>query len=71
MSQTKAIIQPDSVNSVTPVELNNSFDFTAPREVIQSIKRTLTIYATIDAEKKSQDIYEDFRIEELANKPLQ
>ena len=70
MMQTRAVIQPDTLDSSTPVELRSTFDLGA-REIVQSIKRTMTLYATIDKKQESEGTYDDFRIEELANKPLQ
>jgi len=49
MWQPRAVIQPNAIDGVAPVELSSTFNLAAPQEVIQSIKRTTTLNATIDA----------------------
>lgn len=64
MSQTRAIVQPDMLENAPPVKLDKTFNFT-PQEVTKTIKRTIMIYATIDAEKETKGIYDDFKIEQI------
>lgn len=62
MMQTRAIVQPNMLDNASPVELNNMFNWTQ-KEITQSIKRTMTFFATIDAKKEAEGIYDDFKIE--------
>ena len=64
MSQIRAIVQPDMLENAPPVKLDKTFNF-KPQEVTQSIKRTITCHATIDAEKETKGIYDDFKIEQI------
>jgi hypothetical protein len=62
--QTRAIVQPSMVDSTSPVILERTLDW-KPREINETIKRSLTVLATLDAEKKKLDILDDFRIEKV------
>ena len=62
--QTRAILQPNMVDSTSPVTLEKTFDW-KPREINKTIKRSLTVFATLDAEKEKLDVLDDFRIEKI------
>lgn len=63
LGQTRAIVQPDTVDSTTPVELK-PIDWKS-REFSKTIKRNLTVIASLDAVKEKDGILEDFRIEKI------
>lgn len=65
MMQTRAIVQPNMLEDASPIELNSTFNLTQ-QERAQSIKRTVTFYATIDAKKEKEGIYDDFKIEKIS-----
>ena len=60
--QTRAIVQPNMVDSTSPVTLEKTYD-SRPQEINKTIKRSLTVIATVDAEKEKQGVLDDFRIE--------
>lgn len=62
--RTRAIVQPDMVDIRSPVPLEKTFDWN-PREITKTIRRSVTVYATLDAEKEKADVLEDFRIERI------
>lgn len=64
LGQTRAIVQPDMIDSTSPVTLEKTFDW-KPREITQTIRRSLTVFATLDAEKEKEDVLDDFRIEKI------
>ena len=62
--QTRAIVQPDMVDNSSPVILEKTINL-KPREITKTIRRSLTVLATLDAEKEKRGILEDFRIEKV------
>lgn len=63
--QARAIVQPDILDSTSPVTLEKkTFDW-KPREIVKTIRRALTVFATIDAQKEKTDIFDDLRIEKV------
>jgi len=64
LTQTRAIVQPDMIDGNSPMSLEKSFNW-EPKEITQTIKRRLTVLATLDAEKERSDIFDDFRIEKI------
>ena len=62
--QARAILQPNLVDSTSPVTLDRTFAW-KPRETNKTIKRSLTVLATLDAEKEKDDVFDDFRIEKI------
>jgi len=64
LGQTRAIVQHDMVDSKSPVTLEKSVDW-KPREITRTITRSLTVLATLDAEKAERDVLDDFRIEKI------
>jgi len=61
--QTRAIVQPDMLDSSSPVPLERAGLDLRPREITKTIKRDVTVLATLDAEKEKMGILDDFRIE--------
>jgi len=64
LSQTRAIVQPDMIDDSSPIKLANTFNW-KPQEFTKAIKRSITVYATLDAEKEKNNIFDDFRIEKI------
>jgi hypothetical protein len=62
--ESKAMIQPNIVDKNTPAVMKRTTNW-QPQEIIKTIKRDIPVYATIDAEKEKNDIYDDFRIEKI------
>ncbi|MBF0529557.1 MAG: DUF4935 domain-containing protein [Deltaproteobacteria bacterium] len=62
--QTKAIVQPNMLDTASPVKLEKTFDW-KPRQVNKTINRSLTVFATLDAEKEREGALNDFRIERI------
>jgi hypothetical protein len=62
--QTRAVVQPDMLDQKSPVVLERTFDL-KPREFSRTIKRKLSILATLDAEKEKSGILDGFRIEKI------
>ncbi|MFZ0931513.1 MAG: PIN domain-containing protein [Syntrophobacteraceae bacterium] len=61
--KTRAIVQPDTLDSSSPVSLEATcFDWKG-RETTRTIKRNLTVLATLDAEKEKAGVLEDLRLE--------
>jgi hypothetical protein len=63
--QTRAIVQPDMLDGSSPVALERAGSDWMPRETTKTIKRDLTVLATLDAEKEGKGILDDFRIEKI------
>ncbi|MFH0887761.1 MAG: PIN domain-containing protein [Planctomycetota bacterium] len=59
----KAIVQPNMIDKNSPVTLGSTN--WQPREIINTIKRSVTVYATLDAMKEKQNIFNDFKIEKI------
>jgi hypothetical protein len=64
LSQTRAIVQPDMIDDSSPIKLDKTFNW-KPQEFTKTIKRSITVYATLDAEKEKNNIFDDFRIEKI------
>ena len=62
--QPRAVVQPDMINKDSPVPLEKGTKY-EPQEITKTIKRSITVRATIDAEKEKQGVFEDFRIEKI------
>lgn len=63
--QTRAIVQPDTLDSSSPVPLQRAGLDLSPRDITKTIKRDVTVLATLDAEKEKMGILDDFRIEKI------
>jgi hypothetical protein len=63
LGQTRAIIQPDMVGTSSPVPLEAT-DW-RPREITKTIRRSIMVLASVDAEKEKKGILDDFRIEKI------
>ena len=61
--QTRAIIQPDMVGTSSPVPL--AATEWRPREITKTIRRSIMVLASVDAEKEKKGILDDFRIEKI------
>lgn len=64
LMQTRAVVQPNMLDEDTPVTLEHAGNY-QPQSVVRTIKRSITVHATIDAEKEKQDVFDGFRIERL------
>ncbi|MDO9350958.1 MAG: hypothetical protein Q7U55_06945, partial [Deltaproteobacteria bacterium] len=62
--QPRAIVQPDMIDKNSPVTLEKSANW-QPQEITNTIKRSVTVHATLDAEKEKQNIFDNFRIEKI------
>jgi hypothetical protein len=62
--QARAVVQPDALGA-SPVTLEKrSYDWRT-REVVRTIRRSLTVFATLDAKKEKGDVFDDLRIEKV------
>jgi hypothetical protein len=62
LMQTRAIVQPNLTDKNLPVTLEERASY-PPQRITRTIRRSITVLATIDAEKAKQDVLDDFRIE--------
>ena len=63
--QALAIVQPDVLDSTSPVTLEKKTYDWKHREIVKTIRRLLTVFATLDAQKEKDDIFDDLRIEKV------
>jgi hypothetical protein len=63
--QARAIVQPDILDSASPVSLEKKTYDWKPRSIVKTIKRLLTVLATLDAQKEKNDVFDDLRIEKV------
>ncbi|MBU3980957.1 MAG: hypothetical protein KJ550_13400 [Proteobacteria bacterium] len=63
--QARAIVQPDMLDSKSPVSLEKKTFNWKPQEIVKTIRRVLTVFATLDAQKKKDDVFDDLRIEKV------
>lgn len=63
--QARAIVQPDKLNSASPVTLEKKVYDWNPREINKTIRRALTVFATLDAQKEKNDVFDDLRLEKV------
>ena len=56
-----ATVQPNNVTEESPVFFEDKADY-SPQLTTKTIKRSVTVYATLDAEKEERDIFDDFKI---------
>ena len=63
--QDRAIVQHDTLNSTSPVTLEKKIYDWKPREINKTIRRALTVFATLDAQKEKIDVLDDLRIEKV------
>lgn len=64
LSQTRAIVQPDMIDNNSPIKLDKTFNW-RPQEFTKTVKRNMPVYATLDAKKEKDNIFDDFRIEKI------
>ena len=63
--KTRAVVQPDTLDSSSPVPLERTgFDWKS-KESTRTIRRDLTVLATLDEEKEKKGILDDFKIERI------
>jgi hypothetical protein len=65
LGQTRAIVQPDMVDTSSPVALEKKVYDWKPKETTKTIKRVLTVFATLDAQKEKDDVFDDLRLEKI------
>jgi hypothetical protein len=63
--QVRAIVQPDLLDGTSPVTLEKKTYDWKPREIVKTIRRLLTVFATLDAQKERDDVLDDLRIEKV------
>jgi hypothetical protein len=63
--QARAIVQPNIIDSASPVSLEKKTYEWKPREIVKTIRRLLTVLATLDAQKEKDDVFDDLRIEKV------
>ena len=54
-------VQPDIVNEKSPVIFEDTVDYN-PKEITKTIKRSVSVFATLDAEKEENNILDDLKI---------
>ena len=59
--QRRATVQPDIVNENSPVIFEDTVDY-KPKEITETIKRSVSVFATLDAEKEENNILDDLKI---------
>ena len=52
------------IDNNSPVTLEKKTNW-QPQEITKTIKRSIAVHATLDAEKEKQDIFDDLRIEKI------
>jgi hypothetical protein len=52
------------IDKNSPVNLEKGTNW-QPAEITKTIKRRVTVHATLDAEKEKHNIFDDFRIEKI------
>lgn len=62
--QTRAIVQPNMLDNASPATLEKTYNW-IPRRINKTIKRRVTVLATLDAEKEKLGVLEDFKIEKI------
>jgi len=63
--QSRVVVQPDALSSSSPVAMEKkSFDWN-PREINKTIRRAITVFATLDAHKAEKDVFDDLRLEKV------
>lgn len=65
-SQARAIVQPDILDGTSPVSFEKKTYRWNPREVVKTIKRIFTVFATLDAQKEKDEIFDDLRIQRVS-----
>ncbi len=64
LQQPLAVVQPDMIDRDSPVTLKRGTRYQL-QEITKTIKRSITVRATIDAGQKEKDVFDDFRIENI------
>ena len=62
--QPIAIVQPEQIDENTPLTIERRMNLKL-EDVKRTIKRSVTVYATIDGDKEEQDKFEDLNIEKV------
>ena len=60
-SLKRATVQPDIVNEKSPIIFENAIDYN-PKEITKTIKKNVSVFVTLDAEKEENNILNDFKI---------
>lgn len=61
-AETRAVVQPDALDGKSPVPLKTTAELMA-RQATRTIRRNVTVLATLDAEKEKAGVLDGFRIE--------
>jgi hypothetical protein len=63
--QTRVIVQPDTLDSKSPVSLEKiAYDWKS-REIVKTVTRSFTVFATLDAEKEKNGVFDNLTIEKV------
>ncbi len=60
-SRKRAIVQPNIVDVESPVIFEDTVDYN-PKEITKTINRSISVFATLDAEKEKNNILDDLKI---------
>lgn len=63
---TRAVVEPCTLNGDSPVSLPRTMPDVAGRQVKQTVRRTMTVLASVDATKQAEGILDDLALEEVA-----
>lgn len=64
LRHVRAVVQPDMIDKDSPVHLDEGTRY-EPLRTTKTAKRSITVFATIDAEKEKKNIFDDFKIEKI------
>ncbi|WP_319524671.1 PIN domain-containing protein [uncultured Desulfosarcina sp.] len=60
-----ATVQPDTLDNQTPVSMEKKNYYWKPREIVKTIKRDFTVFATLDDKQEKNGVFEDLRMEKV------
>ena len=63
--KARVTVQPDMLDNKSPVSLEKRTYDWKPREIVKTIRRDFTVFATLDAKKEEDGVFEDLRIEKV------
>ena len=63
--RARVIVQPDMLDNKSPVSLEKKTYNWKPREIVKTIRRGFTVFATLDAKKEKNGVFDDLRIEKV------
>jgi len=63
--QARAIVHPDTLNSTSPATMEKKVYNWNSREINKTIRRAITVFATLDAHKEKNDVFDDLKLEKV------